>query len=61
MRKKSYAKLASVGVVEESKDFKNAVEFPQADRWKNEMEEEIDALVKNKTWTMTNWQKTHRQ
>ncbi|EFX70723.1 hypothetical protein DAPPUDRAFT_327902 [Daphnia pulex] len=42
---KFYAKLASVGVVEEPKNFKNAVESPQADHWKNAMEEEMDALV----------------
>ncbi len=41
-----YAMLASVGVVKEPKDFKNAVESPQADHWKNAMEEEMDSLVK---------------
>jgi hypothetical protein len=52
--KKFYAKLAAVGAVEEPTNFRIAVESPQADRWETAMEEEMDCLMNNETWTLTN-------
>lgn len=50
---KFYAKLASVGAIKEPKDFRSAVESPQTDQWEISMKVEIDSLVNNETWTLT--------
>jgi hypothetical protein len=51
---KFYAKLAAVGAVEEPTNFRSAMESPQADQWETAMEEEMDSLMDNETWTLTN-------
>lgn len=51
---KFYAKLAAVGAMEEPTNFRSAMESPQADQWGTAMEEEMDSLMNNETWTLTN-------
>ena len=51
---KFYAKLAAMGAVEEPTNFRSAMESPQADQWETAMEEEMDSLMDNETWTLTN-------
>jgi hypothetical protein len=50
---KFYAKLAAVGAVEEPTNFRSAMESPQADQWETAMEEKMDSLMNNETWTLT--------
>ncbi|KAH9307489.1 hypothetical protein KI387_035400, partial [Taxus chinensis] len=32
--------------------YKEAIEISDSDKWKHDMKEEIDALIKNKTWDL---------
>ena len=47
-----YAGMASVGDFEPN-TLKEALTSPQAEKWKEAMEDEMQSLEKNKTWTLT--------
>ncbi len=48
-----YAGMATVGEFEEPATFKEATTCPQAEFWMAAMAEEMEALEKNQTWTLT--------
>ena len=52
-KSEDYASMAVVGDIEEPANFKEAKTSPQASLWMAAMEEEMESLLKNETWTLT--------